>query len=119
MSFIPKSLLRPAAQEETSVLEINLVVRPEEEYKDKVWVKIVLHSIRRKGLHTFNYVDADDWDLERKVQAAAGAAAEHQCDMYGDPHDPDAVARHALIGLRKLKERADKINAKVENRIYE
>jgi hypothetical protein len=51
-------------------------------------------------------------EVRQKVQATAGAAAEHLCEAFGDVLDPDLCAKYALELLREVILKAEELKAK-------
>lgn len=81
----------------------------------KYMFEVSVHSTHKEGLMSRIQVDPGQasgaQQLIRNIQVAAGAAAEHLCEMYGDRLDPDHCAKVAaeIFGevMRKFKEMQD------------
>jgi hypothetical protein len=75
----------------------------------KRWFRVHVWSNVRKGLQAVKEVDAPEGkDVERDIQAAAEACAAHQCQNYGDTHDPRDCGRAAVEALKDLQAQANR-----------
>lgn len=99
-----------------AILAVDLVVRTGVGFpaEGEFSVRVSLTSEMRPDIKTLMYVKADDDRLEHKVAVSAGAAAEHQCEIYHDTHNPDAIAKAAERMIRQLKAKGLSLNAKLE-----
>lgn len=68
------------------------------------YARVRLRSLVRPGLISQNDVDrAGLAPFKFRVALAAAALAEHQCEKFGDKHDPDRIAYEAEDALRKAE----------------
>lgn len=78
-----------------SLVTVTLFQRPNKSF----FMRLSLRSDVRPNVLTRYEIDLDKASSEaeflRAVEIAGGAAAEHQCQMYGDRHDPDDCAKAA------------------------
>lgn len=76
-------------------------------------VEIVSHSLLATGklksqIDLYPDEVGSERDFEKRIEVSAATLAEHQCQKYGDKHDPASCAKAALDAWRDLKRRFEK-----------
>jgi hypothetical protein len=70
------------------------------------WLLVSVRSNVRDHLWAHKKVDPEQEPVRRNVQRAAEGLAVHQCQAYGDRHDPVAAGHAALDALDDLAKQA-------------
>jgi hypothetical protein len=74
----------------------------------KISLEVALRSCKRRGLWADFKLDPDNSKLEYAVAKAAETLASHQCEKYGDKHNPPDVAKKAVEALHDLMRSAER-----------
>ena len=74
-------------------LEVQIWSRPNKTR----FIKVILRSKIKPELLSCNQLDLEPTSaMPAKVGILAGALAEHQCEFYGDTHEPTEIAQFAM-----------------------
>jgi hypothetical protein len=78
-------------------------------------IEVLVRSSARPGLKTTTIVpwNTGGMNLAQAVGAAAGAGAEHLCELYGDRLDPETLSVSAIRAFRHELENMERQNHKV------
>jgi len=78
-----------------NVAEVRLMRKKNQ--PDEYYVNVRVRSRVRKNLLSQHNIPLDSvgtkTEMAKAVEIGAGALAEHQCENFGDTHDPEEVAK--------------------------
>ena len=92
------------AQDVNGVVALNLFRNRDTSEK---YYRLELRSKMKPGRISRHEIPYTESRLEYAMEVAGGALAEHQNNIYGDDHDPDAVAAASKRALGELKKKIE------------
>lgn len=111
---VSAAVFRPASPNEAVVIlpQTEVKVALEQNNDDpshmKFWIKLSVKSLVRPGLWGHRFIDANTTNLEYLLSRQCEELCNYQCQQYRDQHNPPAVIRAALDGLKDIQKAAEK-----------